>query len=79
MSIGKMGQRGDPEVLAAAQKVIDGCMATGVHPRIEIGTADDAKRYLDMGARHFCIGTDIAILHQWWKNEGEDMRKALDE
>jgi len=59
--------------------VIDGCLAAGVHPRIEIGTADEAKRYLDMGARHFCIGTDIAILHQWWQKEGEDMRKALDE
>ena len=79
MSIGKAGQRGAAEVEAGAQKVIDGCLATGVHPRIEIGTADDAKRYLDMGARHFCVGTDIAILHQWWQKEGESLRKALDE
>ena len=77
MSIGKAGQRGAAEVEAGAQKVIDGCLATGVHPRIEIGTADDAKRYLDMGARHFCVGTDIAILHQWWKKEGEEFAQSV--
>jgi len=28
--------------------------------------------------RHFCIGTDINILHQWWKAQGDDLRKALE-
>ena len=37
------------------------------------------KRYLDMGVRHFCVGTDISILYQWWRQEGEGLRKALDE
>ena len=79
MSIGRQGNRNDPQVQAASQRVIDSCLAAGVHPRIEISTADDAKRYLDMGARHFCIGTDIVILNQWWQKEGETMRQALDE
>ncbi len=26
---------------------------------------------------HFPVGTDITILHQWWKSQGEDLRKAL--
>jgi hypothetical protein len=31
-----------------------------------------------MGVRHFSVGTDITILHQWWKSQGgEDLRKAL--
>jgi 4-hydroxy-2-oxoheptanedioate aldolase len=50
----------------------------GVPPRAEINTADQAKEYLDMGVRHFCIGTDITILHQWWKAHGDNLRKALD-
>lgn len=79
MSIGKAGQRAAPEVQAGEMRVIESCLAAGVHPRIEIGSADEAKRYLDLGARHFCIGTDIAILHQWWQKEGEGMRRALDE
>lgn len=77
MSIGKPGQWGSPEVKAAEQKVIDTCLKMGVHPRIEIGNADSAKRYLDMGVRHFSIGTDVSILYQYWKNEGDALRKAL--
>jgi hypothetical protein len=49
----------------------------GVPPRAEIATADQAKYFLDMGVRHFSVGTDITILHQWWKSQGEDLRKAL--
>jgi hypothetical protein len=30
-----------------------------------------------MGVRHFSVGTDITILHLWWKSQGEDLRKAL--
>ena len=32
-----------------------------------------------MGARHFCIGTEIDTLYQFWQKEGESMRRALDE
>ena len=77
MSIGKPGQYGDPEVKAAEQKVIDTCLKMGVHPRIELGSASNAQRYLDMGVRHFCMGTDIGILYQYWKNEGDALRKAI--
>ena len=50
----------------------------GVPPRAEIGSPDQARAYLDMGVRHFSIGTDISILHNWWKTNGEDMRNALE-
>jgi len=39
----------------------------GVPPRAEINTPDQAKYFLDIAVRHFCIGTDINILHQWWR------------
>ena len=78
MSIGVGRQRQDGRVQAGEKRVIESCLATGVHPRIEISSADEAKRYLDIGARHFCIGTDIAILYQSWQKEGEEMRRALD-
>ncbi len=47
------------------------------YPAGPIATADQAKDFLDMGVRHFSVGTDISILHQWWKSQGEDLRKAL--
>jgi hypothetical protein len=34
--------------------------------------------YLDMGVRHFSIGTDISILYNFWKKEADAMWKALD-
>ena len=72
------GQRGAPEIQAAERKVFETAIKMGVPPRAEIGSADGAKRYLDMGVRHFCIGTDISILYSWWREHGDGLRKALE-
>ncbi len=77
MSIGQAGQRGTPEIKATERKVIETSLKMGVQPRAEIGTADEAKYYLDLGVRHFCIGTDISILYGWWKAHGDDLHKAI--
>ena len=50
----------------------------GVPPRAEISSADEMKEYLDMGVRHFSLGTDITILYSFWKNEGEKVLKAME-
>jgi 4-hydroxy-2-oxoheptanedioate aldolase len=78
MSIGKIGQRGAPEIREAQDKVFKTAIKMGVPPRAEIGSADDAKHYLDMGVRHFCIGTDISILHSWWREQGDGLRKVIE-
>ncbi|MEE2658473.1 MAG: aldolase/citrate lyase family protein [Candidatus Latescibacterota bacterium] len=78
MSIGKAKQRDAPEVKAAAERVFKEALAAGVHPRAEINSSDDAKRYLDMGVRHFCIGTDVSILFNWFKENGEALRRAVE-
>jgi 2-keto-3-deoxy-L-rhamnonate aldolase RhmA len=79
MSIGRPGERDAPEVTAAAKKVFTTAIRMGVPPRAEILTADDAKRYLDMGVRHFSISYDLRILHDFWSSNGEQVRKALEE
>ena len=78
VSIGKAGQRRSPEIKATERRVFETAVKMGVPPRAEIGTADEAKYYLDMGVRHFCIGTDISILHNWWKEQGEALWKAVE-
>jgi hypothetical protein len=30
-----------------------------------------------MGVKHFCIGWDVRILHDWWRVNGEGMRAML--
>jgi len=77
MSIGKPGARGTPEVKAVERRVFETALKMGVPPRAEIGGVDQAKYYLDLGVRHFCIGTDIAILYNWLKENGEGLRRAL--
>ena len=77
MSVGRAGQRGSAEIKAVERKVIETSLKMGVPPRAENNTADQAKYYLDMGVRHFCIGTDVNILYDWWKAHGDSVRKAV--
>ena len=78
MSVGKAGQGGSPEIKAVEKRVLEACLAAGVPPRAEIGSPDGAKYYLDMGVRHFCIGTDINILNSWWQENGDELRKVVE-
>jgi 4-hydroxy-2-oxoheptanedioate aldolase len=78
MSIGRAGERGNPEIKEVERRVIELSLRAGVQPRAEIGSPDQAKYYLDLGVRHFCIGTDISVLFDWWKRNGEALRTALE-
>lgn len=78
MSIGRPGATQSSEVKAVESKVIKTALKMGVPPRAEIDSVDDAKYYLDMGVRHFNIGTEIMILYDWWKTNGEKLRKVVE-
>ena len=77
MSIGRPGERTLPEVKATERRVIETALKMGVQPRAEIMSADQAKYYLDLGVRHFCIGTDVSILYNWWRVNGEELREVI--
>jgi 2-keto-3-deoxy-L-rhamnonate aldolase RhmA len=77
MSIGRPGEWASPEVKAVEKFVIETCLKYGIPPRIEVDRPERAKPYLDMGVRHFCIGTDIVVVYDWMKTNGEQMRKLL--
>ena len=77
MSLGLQGQFGHPQVKEAERYVIETALKMGVAPRAEIGHPDQAQEYLDMGVRHFCIGTDVSILAQWFQANGTEMKKIL--
>lgn len=57
--------------------MIELALKKGVHPRVEIGSFERAKEYIDMGVRHFCIGFDLVVFYQWCQQQGEAMRKLL--
>jgi 2-keto-3-deoxy-L-rhamnonate aldolase RhmA len=76
-SVGKPGEHLSPEVKAVEKRVIETCLKAGVPPRAEIRSVDQAKFYLDMGVRHLSLGTDLVILHEFWKKGGEALRKEM--
>ena len=77
MSVGRPGQRCSPQIKAVERKVIETCLRMGV-PRGEIASPDDARYYLDLGVRHFSLGSDLAILYSWLSTNGEKLRALLD-
>ncbi|MEZ4866837.1 MAG: aldolase/citrate lyase family protein [Caldilineaceae bacterium] len=78
MNVGKAGQRNSDEIRAVEKYVIETSLKMGVQPRAEIGSPADAEYYLDLGVRHFSIGTDLSILYQWFKSNGTALRKLVE-
>ncbi len=77
MSLGIPGQFDHPRVREAERYVIETALKMGIAPRAEISRPAEAGKYLEMGVKHFCIGTDMCILFDWFKANGADMRKLL--
>ncbi len=37
----------------------------------------ERDKYLEMGVKHFCIGTDVSVLFNWFREAGGGMNKLL--
>lgn len=79
LSLGIPGQWSRPEVKEAERKVITKALQKGILPRVELFDFDEAKEYLDMGVRHFCIGYDVVIQYNWLKDHAGRLKEILSE
>ena len=77
ISVGLVGQGGSDEVQQAHTTMIEKALKAGVAPRVEVGSFEQTKRFLDMGVRHFCIGWDLGTIAAWCRNQGKGMRELL--
>ena len=77
LSLGKPGQKTIPEVTRTERDMIELALKKGVHPRVEISRFEQAKEYIDIGVRHFCVGDDLQIIYEWCKHNGGGMRSLL--
>ena len=77
-SRGEPGLLHTPEIRPFEEKLIQKSLEYGIAPRIEIGEPEQAKRYVDLGIRHFCIGWDRFILEAGLKRIGEGMREVIE-
>ncbi len=73
MSVGLSGQFDHPRVRGAEEHLIETAHRKGVVFRAELGAPEQAGRYLDLGVRHFSIGVDTVILHEWMTRSGQEM------
>jgi 4-hydroxy-2-oxoheptanedioate aldolase len=77
MSIGRPGAWDAPDVKAVERRVIDICQKKGIPTRAAINSLDQVEYYLDLGVRHFDLSTDIVILHNWLKANGEKLKDTV--
>ncbi len=81
MSIGKPGRNYasglHPEVLEAREHTIKTCIKMGIRPRAEINSAAEADYYLNLGVKDFNLSTDVAILRQFYSQEGGALRAVV--
>ncbi|MHB1133179.1 MAG: HpcH/HpaI aldolase family protein [Chloroflexota bacterium] len=77
MSMGLVGQRGHPAIREAEEHMIAVALRKGIAPRVEVHTPQSAERYMKLGVKHFCIGWDVRILFNWWKENGQALRALL--
>jgi len=78
MSIGRPGEWFEPDIKEIEKKVIAAALKNGIAPRAEIESPDQAKYYLDLGVKHFCISTDVMLLYRSWQEKGEALRKVIE-
>jgi 4-hydroxy-2-oxoheptanedioate aldolase len=79
MSIGRPGEEDSPAVRTVERRVLETCIQAGIPPRAEISTPEEAKYYLDLGVRHFCIGYDLFTLQSGLGQDGEKLRSLVDQ
>jgi 2-keto-3-deoxy-L-rhamnonate aldolase RhmA len=77
MSIGMAGQSQHPQVWEAQVHMIKTAQKMGITPRAELKTPADAEKFLKLGVRHFCLGTDHTILYSWLNQNGSAMRELF--
>lgn len=78
LSRGQPGLMRTPEIRPFEELVIRKSIEYGVPPRIEIAEVEQAKRYVDLGVRHFSIGSDRYIYRSALGRIGEGMRKLVE-
>jgi hypothetical protein len=57
--------------------MIEKAMKKGIPARVEINSFDQAKPFIEMGVKHFCVGWDMRVVYEWSKAQGPAMRKLL--
>ena len=53
--------------------------AVGIPPRAELTSPKQAARFLEMGVKDFCMGTDLYVIYDWMRDNGKALRNLVEE
>lgn len=77
ISVGRPGKAGSPEIQKVERDMIELALKKGIAPRVEIASFEQAKPYVEMGVRHFCIGWDLRTIFTWCRQQAKGIREML--
>jgi 2-keto-3-deoxy-L-rhamnonate aldolase RhmA len=77
MSLGASRATAGDAIREAEDYIFSVCARLGIPPRVELRDASGAPEYVERGIKHFCVGTDTRIYHDWLTSNGQAMRKLL--
>lgn len=64
-------------VKAVEAKLIEVALRHGVSPRVEINSAEEATPYIDLGVKHFAVGSELRIGKVFWEDNGKSLHEKL--
>ena len=78
ITVGKPGEARGEEMRAVERDMIARALAASVHPRVEIGSLEQAKPYLDLGVRHFCVGWDLMVVAGFAREQSKQWQELAE-
>lgn len=77
ISIGHPGEGyRNPQITEAMERSYQVAKRKGIRIRAEC-SVEDMQKWIDLGCRDFCIGTDTATISAWAQNTGKAIREKL--
>lgn len=77
MSVGVPGQETHPKVVEAYERTVKLALKHDKHPRIELDSAANSEKWLNMGVKDYCIGWDVVVMHDYIIQNLAPLRKQL--
>jgi 2-keto-3-deoxy-L-rhamnonate aldolase RhmA len=78
MSVGPPGEWRHPDLLRVEHHVYVTVLRSGVAARAEVNLPEDAARFIELGVRHFCLGTNYYIVFDWIKRRVGTLRSMVE-
>ena len=77
MSIGRPRAVSPKEIAEVRTYIFKTALSKGVQPRAEISHPDQAAEYVELGVKHFAIGTDLFMIREWLMDRAGGLRGLL--